>query len=102
MKLLIIFCTAPGAEPLLELLERAGVHGYTLIPAVLGAGATGVHLGTRAHPGTSSMVLVAVDELTANKLLGLLEAHRGQCAPDQGFHALQLSVERVLEGGAGA
>ncbi len=100
MKLLIIFCTAPGAKPLIEILDGLGVGGYTVVPEVFGAGASGRHMGTRAHPGVSAMVLVAVDEKTAETILDALHAHRGQCAPDQGFHALQLPIEKAIAGGA--
>jgi hypothetical protein len=102
MKMLMIFCTAPGATPLLELLEGMGLRGYTLIPEVFGAGQTGRHMGTRAHPGVSSLVLLTVPEADAGRVLQALEEHRGQCAPGEGFHAVQLAVEKAIAGAHGA
>ena len=98
MKMLMIFCTAPGASPLLEMLDGMGMRGYTLVPEVFGAGQTGRHMGTRAHPGVSSLVLLTVVEDDAAKVLKALEEHRGHCAPGEGFHAVQLPVETVLAG----
>lgn len=98
MKMLMIFCTAPGAAPLLELLDGMGLHGWTLVPEVFGAGSTGRHMGTRAHPGVSSLVLLTLEEAEADAVLRALEAHRGQCAPGEGFHAVQLPVEKAVAG----
>lgn len=98
MKMLMIFCTAPWATPLLEMLDGMGLHGWTLVPQVFGAGSTGRHMGTRAHPGVSSLVLLVVEEARAAEVLEALEKHRGECAPGEGFHAVQLPVEKAIAG----
>ncbi len=96
MKLLMIFCAGTKLEAVRRLVDAHEVHGYTEIPEVLGSGATGRHLGTRAWPGTSSLVITAVAAPKAEELLSALEALARTCAGEEGLRVLSLPVERMI------
>ena len=96
MKLLMIFCTGACDQKLRELVVSHGVHAYTEIPDVMGAGSTGKHFGTRAWPGASSVILTAVDTSKADELLAALEEFSKRCLPEQGVRAVVLAVEKML------
>ncbi len=64
MKLLMIIVDSSCKEELEVLLNRNHVIGYTEIPQVHGVGASGVRMGSRAFPRTSSLFFTVVpDEL---------------------------------------
>lgn len=96
MKLVMIFCTGACDQRLRDLIESRGVHAYTEIPEVLGAGTTGKHFGTRAWPGASSVILTAVETGKADELMAALADFSKRCLPEQGVRAVVLPVEKML------
>ena len=96
MKLLVIFCTGSRVEEVRRLIDAHEVHGYTEIPDVLGSGLTGRHLGTRAYPGTSAVILTAVEGAKADELIGVLEGFASGCAPEEGLRVLVVPVEKLI------
>ena len=62
MKLLMIIVESHCREELEVLLQRKGITGYTEIPNTHGVGASGVRMGSRAHPETSSIFFTVVEE----------------------------------------
>ena len=96
MKMLMIFCAGTRLEEVRRLVDAHEVHGYTEIPEVLGSGVTGRHLGTRAWPGTSSLVITAVAAPKADELLSALESLAKTCAAEEGLRVLSLPVERMI------
>ncbi len=96
MKMLTICCASSKIDELRELLDRHDVRGYTEMPALRGSGATGKHLGTRAHPGACSMVLTAVESEKVGELLDALRAMQAGCSPDEGLRVMVLPVEQML------
>ena len=96
MKMLVIFCAGTKLEEVRRLIDAHEVHGYTEIPEVLGSGATGRHLGTRAWPGTSSVVITAVAAPKAGELLAALESLARSCSAEEGMRVLALPVEKMI------
>ncbi len=96
MKLVVVFCTGACEGRLRDVLESHGVHAYTEIPDVLGAGVTGRHFGSRAWPGASHVLLAVVDDGKAGEVLDAVEAFVKECLPDQGARAILMPVERMV------
>lgn len=94
--LMIIFVDAGHASDIERLLEDCDVPGYSEIPTVLGKGATGRKLGTRAFPGSSSVYLVAVDEQCRGPLTGRLRTLGESRGPAEGLKVFSLETEEVL------
>ncbi len=57
MKLLMIIVDTECREEVEVLFQHNGVTGYSEIPNAHGVGATGVRMGSGAHPKTSSHLL---------------------------------------------
>jgi len=96
MKMLVIFCAGTRLKEVRRLIDEHEVHGYTEIPEVLGSGVTGRHLGTRAWPGTSSVVITAVAAPKAKELMAALESLARSCSPEEGMRVLALPVEKMI------
>lgn len=62
MKLLMIIVESHCRDELEVLLRRKGIAGYTEIPNTHGVGASGVRMGSSAHPETSSIFFTVVDD----------------------------------------
>jgi len=96
MKLLVIFCSGSRIDEVRRLVEAHDVHAFTEIPAALGAGQTGRHMGTRAFPGTSATFLTAVQADKADEILAGLRQWSKTCTAEEGIRVLALPVEQVL------
>jgi len=96
MKLLLILCSGERLEGLRALLESQGVTGYTEAPEVKGSGATGRHLGTRAFPGTASMIFTAVEADRARPLIAALERFAAACDPGEGVKVFVLDAREAI------
>ncbi len=96
MKMLAIFCSGSRVDELRRLVDAHAVAGYTEIPDVLGSGATGKHLGTRAYPGNSAVILTAVETPKADELVEALEALARTCTGEEGIRVFVLPVERTI------
>lgn len=96
MKLLLIFVDADHAADVERLLDRTAVPGYSQFPNVLGKGATGRKLGSRAFPGSSSLFFVALPDGTCGGLCDALEALRTDKGPEEGLRAFLLDAQQVV------
>jgi len=76
MKLLMMIIDSTHKEELEVLLNRNEVLGYTEIPQVHGVGETGVRMGSRAFPGTSSIIFTI---LPSDQVEHLMEEIRIYC-----------------------
>lgn len=76
MKLLMIMAPTECLEDLQNLVKSHDVQSYTELPNLLGAGASGGHMGTRAFPGTSSIFMTIVEAPVAEKIA---ESIRSYC-----------------------
>ena len=82
MKMILAIADAGCLEPLRRTLAALGAPGYTAIGVTEGAGATGLHTGTRVHPGGLVAVFVIESEERAAALFDELVKRRdasGDC-----------------------
>jgi nitrogen regulatory protein PII len=96
MKLVVIVCAGSKLEEVRRLVDEHEVHGYTEIPEAHGSGATGRKMGSRAWPGTSSMIFTAVEDSKADELVEALQAFSRTCSPEEGIRVMVLPVERFV------
>jgi Nitrogen regulatory protein P-II len=96
MKLLVVAVDKESEADVLRVLEDTVVSGYSIIPRVLGRGATGAHLGTRAFPGENAMVVALVPTAKVEPLKESLAALHGRLRPGQGLTALVLDADRLV------
>ncbi len=96
MRMLMIFCAGSNVHAVRRLIDAHEVHGYTEIPDLIGSGTTGLHMGTRAHPGTSALILAATDKAKADELVGALGDLARTCAPEEGLRVFVLPVEKTI------
>lgn len=96
MKLLMIFVPSDCLDKCQAVLEREGVHAYTEIPRVLGSGSSGLKMGTRAFPGTSSLILVALEDAAAKGLVDAMERDCEAGASREETRVFAVPVERLL------
>ena len=81
MRMLLVFVPSDCLEDVQELMDRHEIHAYTEVPHLLGSGQSGRKMGTRAFPGTSSMLLAVLRPEEAERLTAVLRdyAARAQC-----------------------
>lgn len=94
--LLLVLCASSHEEAVRDLLEKHGAAGFTEIPEVLGSGATGKHLGTRAFPGESSLIFTVVHEEQMEELVAALREMAASCPPGEGVKVYSLAAEEVI------
>jgi len=94
MKLLMIIVESHCREELEVLLQRKGISGYTEIPGAHGIGKSGVRMGSRAHPDTSSIFFTVVED---DQVTDLKQTVRSFCdAAEKKMHLIQWKVEEVV------
>jgi len=96
MKLAVVTVDKDRKGDVVDVFERAGVTGYSLIPSVLGSGQTGKHLGTRAFPGDNAMVLALVPVAQLEAVQNGLRALHAELRPGQGLMAFRMEAEPLL------
>ena len=62
MKLLMIIVDSDCREELEVLLQRNDVLAYSEIPNAHGVGQSGIRMGSRAHPKTSSIFFTVLEQ----------------------------------------
>ena len=93
MKLLMIIVDSDCREEVEVLFQRNGVTGYSEIPDAHGVGQTGVRMGSRAHPKTSSIFFTVVQPDMISPLKKALCDYCDAC--DKDFRMIQWGVEEV-------
>jgi len=96
MKLILILVPSECLEGMQEVIEQHDIHAYTEIPRVLGSGSSGRKLGTRAFPGSSSMLMVVVKAQDADRVMDAVRAYASQSACSEGIRAFAVPAEIVL------
>jgi len=96
MRLVVVMCAGEHLEEVRRIVDEHEVQGYTEIPDIPGSGATGRRMGTRAWPGTSSIIFTAVPDEMASRLIDDLEAYRARCSPGEGIRAMVLPIDRMI------
>ena len=94
MKLLMIIVDTACREELEVLFKRNNVTGYTEIAGAHGVGDTGVRMGSRVHPKTSSVFFTVV---ASDKIAALKESICSYCeACEKHMMMIQWGVEEVM------
>lgn len=93
MKMLLLTVDAARLDEVRHDLRELDVPGYTVLPALEGAGSTGVHTGDRVHPGAIALVLVVVEDTDADRMFDRLEERRRACG-DSVSRLFLVPVER--------
>ena len=94
MKLLMIIVDTDCREEVEVLFQHNGVTGYSEIPNAHGVGASGVRMGSGAHPKTSSMFFTVVETNQVAPLKKALSAYCDACKKD--MKMIQWGVEEVV------
>jgi hypothetical protein len=79
MKLLMIIVESEHKEELEVLLNRHDVVGYTEVPQAHGKGASGVRMGSRAFPKTSSIFFTVIPAESIDALLADIKLYCAAC-----------------------
>jgi len=95
--MLMIVCAEERLDELVRLLDaHPEVTGFTELQGLQGSGSTGRHLGTRAFPGTVSLLFtVGTEEAMAALATDLAEFSR-RCRPGQGLRAFAMAAKQVV------
>lgn len=96
MKLLFVFIPSDCLERCQSTLTSAGVHAYTEIPGVLGAGESGVKLGTRAFPGTTTLILIVLEGAKADALVSAMRTDCESGGDADETRVFAVPAERLL------
>jgi hypothetical protein len=95
-RMLIVFVDASHAEDVEKILNEYEVLGYSEIGGVLGKGATGRKLASRAFPGSSTCFMAAVTEPCARELTERLGALFGAKGVEEGLKLFSLNVDELI------
>jgi hypothetical protein len=93
MKLLFVIYSGPSPESVTALLEANGAPGYTILDDVTGAGPSGKLAGTRAFPGTATILLSVLPADHLDPVRTALRAHQGRLAPGEHLHVATVPIE---------
>ena len=93
MKLLMIIVDTECREEVEVLFQRNGVTGYSEIPNAHGIGESGIRMGSRAHPKTSSIFFTVVEPEMVQPLKKALCAYCEAC--ERNMRMIQWGVEEV-------
>ncbi len=80
---------------LLELLQREGVGGFSVIPSVFGRGESGAHFGTRVFPGENSMIIALVFRQALDALGPILRTFAAGLRTEEAFKATALDAVEI-------
>jgi len=96
MKMLMILCSSARLEDAQKIIDGHQVEGYSEILDVRGSGATGKHMGSRAWPGTSSLIFAVLEDAKVEPLLVALKDLAESCTVEEGLRLFVLPVEQMV------
>ncbi len=96
MKLLMLLCSTEIVEDVRRIIDRHEVHGFTEIPNLRGSGETGPHLGSRAFPGTISLIFTVLPQDKAQELIRAIRDCASRRPPGEGVRLFALDAEPVF------
>jgi hypothetical protein len=94
MKLLMIIVESEHKEELEVLLNRHNIVGYSEIPQVHGSGESGVRMGSRAFPKTSSIFFTVIPTDSIDPLLEDVKRYCAACM--QRMKMIVWGVEQIV------
>lgn len=95
MKMLMLVYNEAIGEEVMEMAAACGVNNYTRIDGVFGKGRTsGTHLGTDIWPGRNNVLLLAVSDEEAKKMIAGIQSMR-RTMGTEGIKALVWNLETV-------
>lgn len=95
--MLMMLCAEERVEELLELLDaHPEVTGFTELQNLQGSGSTGRHLGTRAYPGTVSMIFTVGADEAMKALVDDLKDFAERCRPGSGLRVFALKASQAV------
>ncbi|MDH3206185.1 MAG: hypothetical protein OEO79_06205 [Gemmatimonadota bacterium] len=95
-RMMVIFVDASHADDVRQILEACDPLGYSEVQGVLGKGATGRKLGTRAFPGSSTCFMAAMSDACAADLAVRLEALRDARGTEEGLKLYSVGAEELI------
>ncbi len=96
LKMIVVFVDADSMSQVERLFEECDVPGYSEIPNVLGKGETGKKFGTRAFPGSSTLLLTVIDETCEEPLKMKLQELRDTEDPIESIKVYSLDTEELI------
>lgn len=96
LKLLLIVCSGDNVAAVRNLIDGHHVHGFTEIGGLRGSGESGRHMGTRAFPGTASLLFTAVPSAQAAPLIAALRQFDKTCSPGEGLRVFVLDATEAV------
>lgn len=95
--MLMILCAEERVDALLQLLDaHPEVTGFTELRDLQGSGSTGRHMGTRAFPGSVSMVLTLGEEAAMRTLASDLAEFAKGCRPGSGLRVFAVQASQLV------
>ncbi len=94
MQMLMIVVESRHKDRVELALAGHQVLGYTEIPTVYGMGRSGIRLGSRAFPESSSIIFTVVEEGKADELLAAIDSSCADCR--QAMRMIVWGVERMV------
>ena len=94
MRMLMIIVESSHREKLEAALAEHRVHGFTEIPTAYGMGQSGLRLGSRAFPHTSSIVFTVIEEDEVEPLVRAIDAGCADCRA--AMRILVWGIDRML------
>lgn len=96
MKMVMIICPASREEEITALIAEHDIHAYSVIRDVVGAGKTGIKMGTHIWPGKSILIFAAVESMKSEELSAALKRCEQDLLPGEGFRAFIMPVESMI------
>jgi hypothetical protein len=93
--MLVVITDSEAARGFEQAFLEGGERPFTLLPTVLGRGRSGVHAGSRVHPGASSLLFTVVDEAAAAETVRFLHGLRDRLGVGEVTKIFSLPVEDV-------
>jgi len=94
MKLLMIIVDTECREELEVLLQRNGILAYSEIPNAHGVGQSGIRMGSRAHPRTSSIFFTVLDGSVVPEIKDAICSYCEAC--EKNMKMIQWTVEEIV------
>lgn len=96
MKMIIIVCPEGRHEDLRKAIESHGLHAYTELRHVIGAGETGKKLSSHIWPGESVIFFLVIENRQKPAILEIVRQCQAKLYPSEGMRAFVVPVEEIL------